>query len=536
MKLIAERLEKLGRPVYYQKIIHHPAGYTLIPFLTGLAGTLGLAPFNSWVAMLAVLIVLFFILTVLNRKKEHFCALLFFFTAYHSSSLWWLNFVMMDFGRIPAALSFGVVILFGVYLALPYALLGLLAFKLSHDKITAFNLAFLPSALVAADFIIGYLFTGFPWTYVGYSTLTGPFSSYAPLIGVRGINLLLYISSGAVCLTILRQYIYLPIAGVIVIIGILIKGIVYTHEDERYYPVTLVQGNIAQQVRWSPEMVGPTLSTYINLSLKALNEGRIVIWPEAAIPLLTRDAMPVLSDLNFAAFDAGSYLITGIQHLEIQNKKRIVTNSIITLGDKINHADELDLKRYDKRHLVPFGEFVPFDEYLRPLGSIFNFPMSAFTEGAPIQDPIKLGDLILNPAICYEAVFPELMYSLDSPEISGILMLSNDSWFGPTRGPEQHLAIAKMRALEMQKPVIRVTNSGITALIGADASTVAAIALDTKEALDIDFKGRKGQTPYSRFGLIPLALMIIVLLCFGCLMLKKGPNSEQQALLKLLRP
>lgn len=532
--MLRRLLEKSGESAFLRAVLTHPLGLVLIPALLGAIASIGQAPYLKWPLTLAALILLFFILSLLSLKRQLFTVTLSFFTAYNALTLWWLNFVMEGFGTLPAALSISVVLLFSVYLSLPYALLTLLAFRIAGHHTIAFNLSFLPLTFTLSDFLIGYLLSGFPWTFAGYGFTDSPFAAFAPIFGVRGMNFLIYITAGAVSLTIMRQFIYLPVAGFIVIAGVLTMGIRYTEPSEERIPLTLVQGNIAQSVKWRSDMVGPTLATYWELSEEALHQGRTVIWPESAIPLYIEDALPLLEDLNAVVREHDSCLVSGIQHRFTENGTRRATNSILVLdGSDLKAATQ---KRYDKRHLVPFGEYVPLEKTLRPLGSIFNFPMSAFAEGPSDQSSLHVGSLTLNPAICYETVFPELMLSLDSPEVNGILMLSNDSWFGPTRGPLEHLNIARLRAMEMQKPLIRVTNSGVTALIDAAGRVSQELKRDVPAVLNVDFTPYTGQTPYARFSFLPLLLLLILNALWGAYSLKHGLNPTQQALLKLLRP
>lgn len=520
----------------FKRLLNLRLSLVLMPLLLGLLASLGFAPHLNWPATLAALSLLFFLISFYDSLKDVLVLTLLFGIAFQASSLWWLNFVMMDFGQMPRLLSYGVTLFFALYLSLPYALLTLLCKKLVKNSVT-FNLCALPLSWLVADLIVGVLFTGFPWTYVGYSCLTGPFSAFAPLIGVKGINLLLYIAAGAITLTLYRNFIYLPVAGIIAAGGILLMGLSFTRPDAQSREVTLVQGNIKQEVKWHPDMVMPTLSTYWELSSQALKEGRLVIYPESAIPLMADRALPFLSDLNEVAKAHGSYLVTGIQ----QRTDGRVYNSITVLGDIEKKEKQStialdDLYFYNKRHLVPFGEFVPLEDLLRPLGSVFVFPMSAFSEGEDEQAVIEAGELKLIPAICYESIFPELIKSLDGPDIQGILMLSNDSWFGPTRGPLEHLAIAKMRTLELQKPMLRVTNSGISAYLSHQGQELAVIPSNEAKALDVSFTGYTGQTPYSKYGDYILTLLMLVLLILSARGRKAASNPAMEAMLRLLRP
>ncbi len=520
----------------FRRCLNMRLSLVLLPLLLGLLASLGFAPYLNWPAALAALSLLFFLISFYDSLKAVLVLTLIFGIAFEASSLWWLNFVMMDFGQMPRLLSYGVTLFFALYLALPYALLSVLCKKLVKNGVI-FNLCALPLSWLIADLIVGVLFTGFPWTYVGYSCITGPFSAFAPLIGVKGINLLLYIAAGAITLTLYRNFIYLPAAGIIVAGGILLMGLSFTVPDAQSHKVTLVQGNIRQAVKWHPDMVMPTLSTYWELSSKALKEGRVVIYPESAIPLMAQRALPFLNDLNEIAKAHGAYLVTGIQHSTSGRSY----NSITVLGDVQKREGQStialsDLYFYDKRHLVPFGEFVPFEDLLRPLGSIFVFPMSSFSKGEAVQEVIKAGSLKLIPAICYESIFPELIKSQDRPDIQGILMLSNDSWFGPTRGPLEHLAIAKMRTLELQKPMLRVTNSGISAYLSHKGEELAVIEVNKAEALDVTFTGYTGQTPYSKYGDYILAALMALLLVLSIRGRNAAPIPAMEAMLRLLRP
>ena len=190
--------------------------------------------------------------------------------------------------------------------------------------------------------------------------------------------------------------------------------------------------------------------------------------------LILEESGDLLNDLNTVVNSKSARLITGIQHIDLDTKESF--NSMILLGDKDNFSFD-NLARYDKKHLVPFGEIVPFEKYLRPLGSIFNFPMSGFSKGQEQQDPFNVFSFNLLPVICYESIFPELIRNADNAEINGIVMVSNDGWFGKTRGPLEHLAIAKIRALELQKPILRSTNNGVTAIIDAQGN-IASIPAD----------------------------------------------------------
>ncbi|MDY6471159.1 MAG: apolipoprotein N-acyltransferase, partial [Succinivibrio dextrinosolvens] len=191
---------------------------------------------------------------------------------------------------------------------------------------------------------------------------------------------------------------------------------------------------------------------------------------------------------------------------------------------------------YQKRKLVPFGEFVPFEDILRPLGSIFVIPNSSFSYGPDEQLPITINNHKFIPAICYEAIFPEVISSMDSEQTNGIIMVSNDSWFGPTQAPQQHLNIARMRAMELQKPMLRCTNSGITAYIDENGKVVDRLPQDQEGVLTVQFSPVKGQTFYSKYGTQTLFLILLILLFLGIRGLRQKDDPTKETMSKLVRP
>ena len=395
----------------------------------------------------------------------------------------------------------------------------------------AFLLGFLPAALVLADYIIGVLFTGFPWMYVGYTTVDSPFASFAPLVGVRGISLLFFICAGAIALAIERRYVYLPVAGFIFFVSIIIMGIKYVTPMEPI-KVAGIQGNIEQSIKWDPNHTIPSIKKYMNLTSPELGKNDVVIWPESAMPVYVQQIVPLLDDLNFLANEQETALLMGIQRV---TPDKLSYNSMYVFGQSKNL---FDAQIYDKRQLVPFGEVVPFENLTRQLGSIFNFPMSSFSPGALDQEQIHIEkfDLKFIPALCYESIFPELMLSMHSDETNGIIMISNDSWYGDTRGPIEHLAIARMRSMEMQKPMIRVTNSGITAYIDELGAIVERLPSDEEGVLHMQYVPTSGTTPYAKGGIYIFIVMVLATIALGFMLRRVRQDAVQQQFNDMIRP
>lgn len=532
MIFIRKFLDNINNLTVLKTFFNSKKGIILSTAASGFLASFGFAPYSSFVAILAAYFLLFLLCFNLTAKKQVFFAVLLFFTVQNAVTLSWLNFVMEDFGKLPMAVSLTIEIVFSCYLALPYALCAVIAFMLAKKAKTAALVCFMPAGFCLADFIVGYLFTGFPWMYIGNAMQTGPLSSYAPLIGVRGINLLAYIFVGALALTATRRFLYLPIAGIIFVFGILTMGIRFT-VDAGTLNVALVQANIKPEVKWDPKHIMPSIGKYWDLTEPYVKANTLIVWSESSIPLYIEESLGLLNDLNAVVSDKSARLITGIQHIDLNTKESF--NSMILLGDKNTFSVD-NLVRYDKKHLVPFGETIPFEQYLRPLGSIFNFPMSGFSKGPEQQDPFNVFSYNLLPVICYESIFPELVRKGDNSDINGIVMVSNDGWFGQTRGPLEHLAIAKIRALELQKPILRSTNNGITAIIDAKGVVNAAIPANEASVLASQVTLTKGLTPYARFGNIPLLIILFITLCCGFIIRNHHSSQLDENLRSLVRP
>lgn len=512
-------------------LVNSKWGGAVCTLVLGALLSCALAPFEIWPAAVLAYAFMMMLLTAAKSKKKIFFTTLIFYASYSTVSLTWLNFVMEGFGELSFWLSNLVIVLFSFfYIALPYSVLNTLAFYLARGRTAVFLICFMPVAFILGDFFTGWFLTGFPWLYPGYSCVDGPLKNFAPFIGVRGISAMIYIMSGAIALTALRRFLFLPIAAVILLLGIFLEGISFV-TPLKSIDVTMVQGNIEQQVRNDGSRTNEVVATYWDLTKNKIEKDRLIIWPESALPFALEYGTSLVEDLNSAFKEKGSALITGI--LSTPDAGIHAYNSIIALGET---DDVLSIKPYNKRELVPFGEIVPFADLLRPLGSIFVIPNSSFSYGDAVQDPVKVMGLQFTPAICYEAIFPETVKAMDSDRTNAIVMLSNDSWFGPTKAPVQHLNIARMRSLELQKPMLRDTNSGITAYINQFGKVEKVMPTDVASSVDFTFTPVKGQSLYSKFGNSGVLIIIALLIILGILGIVRKPDEIQEQMNKLIRP
>ncbi len=500
-------------------------GRILCAIFLGITASFGYAPCELWPLTLGALTLLFLLLSALKTRSDVFFTVLAFFAGCGTVSLWWLNFVMEGFGGIPPVLSWLAVLLFALYLGCHYALFATLALVLSRKSTAAFTLLLLPAAFALADLTSGVLFTGFPWLQFGSVAVKGPYATFLPLAGMRGTSLLIGLTAGSLAIAARRRFVFLPVAGVIVIAGILGSSAQYT-KDSKEISAALVQGNVPEEVRLDPAQASRSVAVYWSLSKDYFGKADLVIWPEAALPFYAESAGQLLADLAEVSRETGSTLLTGILRREGEERR----NSLLALDPKAGS------QAHDKRRLVPFGEFVPFEEVLRPLGRIFNIPMSDFKAPKEPPSPILAHGLKFIPAICYEAVFSEALTASDRDDAGAIIMVSNDQWFGPTRGPLEHLNLARVRALELQKPMLRCTGTGVTAFVGPDGKIASAAPKSREYVLSGKVTTREGRTPYSRAGIWPWAGGVLILLALGiiCPRIKRDPKSLSSE--KLVRP
>jgi apolipoprotein N-acyltransferase len=279
----------------------------------------------------------------------------------------------------------------------------------------------------------------------------------------------------------------------------------------------LVQGNIQQSLRWEPEQFWPTMSKYRDMTRRHWQDVDLVVWPEAAIPEIEDIAYPFLEGLDKAAAYNNTAVITGIPDYQFNSKT--VYNSLIVLGkqqahDTEGHYQYLHRNRYQKHQLLPIGEFVPFEDILRPIAPLFNLAMSSFNRGERVQTNLVANGLHILPAICYEIAFSELVRDNFTGESDLLFTVSNDAWFGDSHGPHQHMQIARMRALELQRPLIRVTNNGITGVFDPISKQQTALSQFTADTLKVDVKLIQGTTLFSQYGQKPVWLFVSILLLY----------------------
>ncbi|MGO2343759.1 apolipoprotein N-acyltransferase [Vibrio litoralis] len=473
-------------------------GRPLLAAFIGATTTLAFAPFSYWpIAILSP----FILLLLLDKQSTKFG----FWIAFawglgqFGTGINWVHVSIDTFGGMPKIASVTLMSLLVAYLALYPALFGALLNRFFPKTTTQRLVIAAPIIWLITDWLRGWVMTGFPWLWLGYSQIDSPLNAYAPVSGVEAITLMLWLIAGSLALVaITRKWAYLAIPTAVFLVAFALNQVSWVKPDpSTKTSFALIQGNIDQKMKWVPSHRWPTLMKYTDISRD--NWGTdIIIWPEAAIPALESDLPAFLHNLDTAAKANNSALITGVLSQDDMGR---FYNNVLTLGQNgLGPYDYDTAKRYSKHHLLPFGEFVPFGDLLRPIAPFFNLPMSSFERGNFIQPNLIANGRHLVAALCYEIIFSEQVRQNVTPDTDFILTLSNDAWFGNSIGPLQHMEIARMRALELGKPLIRATNNGVTAVTDYKGRITKQVPQFQTEVLKAEVTSTSGNTPYRTLG------------------------------------
>ncbi len=477
-------------------------------WLAGLAGAalpFALAPFELWPLALVSVAVLF---RVLDDAKPTRAAILgwAFGVGKYGVGASWIYVSIHDYGPAPAWLAGSLVALFVVAMAWFPAAFTFAYARWVRGPNRWVNAIGFSACWVALEWTLTWFLTGFPWLFLGYAQLDNPLRHWAPVGGVLAVSLVAALSATIAVAGIARhatrrgQTIGAVAALLPWVVG---GGLGYIHWAEPGVAgrVALVQGDIAQDVKWRPESVEPILDRYSTLS-EPYWQHDLVIWPEAAVTLFEQQATPFIEAMALRARSGGSALVFGVPGYErLPDDTVVFRNMAAVVGNGSGH--------YIKRHLVPFGEYVPLESLLRGFIEFFDLPMS-HAESGPLQQPLlQAGKWRLATAICYEVVYPDLVRR-DARDADVIVTISNDSWFGHSIGPHQHLQMVRMRALENARYVLRATNNGLTAIVAPSGAVVAQAPQFEPTVLDGAFSGMSGVTPYGKLGDVPVLCAIAI--------------------------
>ncbi len=472
-------------------------------FPVGAALALAFAPFNLW--PLAVLCPAALMLVWQGAPPRRAAWLGFWFTAglflagtywiYHSvhiignAPIWVAVFLMVGMISILAGYS----AFFGYAQARWLPQTGMLRW-----------LVVLPCAWVFVEWFRGWFLSGFPWLALGYTQLDTPLAGFAPVLGVYGVSLLVMFCAGALTAAVFstgkRRAIALVVAVVPWIASLALHGHEWTQRSGEPVTVAIVQGAVPQELKWTVEQRDRTLDLYRTLTQPYFGT-TLIVWPEATLPGLAHELVNYLQSLWSDASAAGSTVVMGM--LRQDPETLAIYNSVLVLGEKAQW--------YDKRRLVPFGEFFPVPAFVREWMKLMNLPYSDISAGHDNQPALRAAGQQLGATICYEDAYGSKQLDV-LREATLLINVTNDAWFGDSTAPHQHLDISRMRALEAGRPLIRGANDGITALIAADGHVENMLPQFQPGVLTGTVQPRTGLTPYARVGNWPVIGVCGVLL------------------------
>lgn len=479
----------------------------LLAALGGALVTLSLAPIHFWLLVFVSPALLYYTLKETTAKQASILGWCYGAGLYGSGASW--VFVSIHtFGDTPFLLSVLMTAAFAAALALIFALQAW-AYRRWFNQPRYTALAFI-GLWVVFEWLRSWVFTGFPWLYLGYALTESPFRSWAPIGGVWLLSLgILTISIGMLEIVNARSKRTRFNWAIPITLFCLAPFLTteWTTKGDNL-KVDIVQANIPQHLKWDRSYLPEILGTYTRMT-ETQTDAPIIIWPETAISTYLSSAMPYLVTLFDQLENENRMLISGYPAIELDETHPEGFRVHNSLGIMTN-----GFGIYHKQRLVPFGEYVPFERQIRGLISFFDLPMSGFSLPEHPQSRLLAKDTRIAAAICYEIAYPELVRSL-SADSDWILTLSNDTWFSHSLAPAQHLQIAQMRALENGRWVVRSTNNGLTALINPLGEITNQAPAYQKAVLKGEIEERSGVTPYQQTGVLPVLLISFVLMGIG---------------------
>jgi apolipoprotein N-acyltransferase len=546
----------------------------------GLLHAATFAPWGTWWTQLPVLVAFAALgLSMMkDGRKPAAVALagLAFGFGWFLAGVGWLFVSMHTYGQMPAPLALLALVLFALYLAL-FPAAALWATASLHGRRPFHRLASvsyastLAAALTLAELARGHLFTGFPWLAIGYAQVDGPLAGFAPLLGSYGVGFATILVAGLLAglLTGLRAdrpsripvdrtaqrraappvrtgtptasvWPALLVAAALLLGGAAARQVVWSAPAGAPLKIRLLQGNVPQQLKFDPRVARQTLQRY--LELIEAEPADLIVLPETAWTVPWASTPPEIAErLERFVHSSGSAVAIGMPlHTAATPRLRrsaegsaaaspageqtgaaaMPTNSVLLFDPAVFKAGTPPA-RYDKHHLVPFGEFVPWG--FRWFVDLMTIPLGDFGRGPLDQPPFAVGQQRIAFNICYEDVFgEELLPALAGDDGATILAnVSNIAWFGDSHAWPQHLQIARMRTIETARPMIRATNTGVTAAIDFDGGMIGELPAYQLGALTVTVQGRSGLTPYARSGNWPIAALAVLILLAAALLASK---------------
>jgi apolipoprotein N-acyltransferase len=466
-------------------------------FVAGVALNGAFAPLGGWPLAILAPAALFTLIRPLTPRDSAwtgaaFGAGLFTFGTY------WLYTAIHGFGLAPVWLTLvlqaGLVAIMAAYLAaLCYVATRFWSSGATRDWLV------LPALWIMLEWLRSWLLSGFPWLGLGYAFIDAPLAGWAPLLGVYGVTAAAAFSAAAVSVLLLGKAAgRRRLTAAIVIAGafaapLLLSRISWTHSVADPFPVAVVQGAVPQDQKWLASNRDETIGRYSTLTAQSWG-ARLIVWPEAALPELANDLTDYLDTLQTVGRAHHADFAIGLVNHDPQTGAYY--NGVRVISDAGSGW-------YYKRHLVPFGEYFPVPDFVRAWMRLMSLPYDDMTPGADDQPTLSAAGQKLGLTICYEDAYGSAQLPV-LQQATLLINVTNNAWYGDSTAPHQHLQIARMRALEAGRYLVRAANDGITAVIGPQGQIVARLPQFKEGVLRSAVQPMAGLTPYARFGNYPV--------------------------------
>jgi apolipoprotein N-acyltransferase len=483
---------------------------SFIALIAGAIGPLAFSPNHMW--MLGFISVMGLYVALKHANPRHGAITGWFFgLGFFGLGASWVYVSINDYGNASDFFAGFLTSLFVAGLALLFSLQCWLNQRFFNCSFYLFSFAAL---WVLGEWFRSWFLTGFPWLYLGYPHVESNFSGLAPIFGVLGISLVVAITGGAFgemhliwkrhserkAFAVAHSFIPTALFCLWIIAGLSGKITWVEPVEDAVIDVGLVQANIDQSQKFDADFIQQNLALYDQLSA-SMWDADVIVWPETALPVIFTESADTVRFFQRQASETNTTLITGI----FGRTEAGLHNSITSLGD----GDGI----YHKQKLVPFGEYVPLRFIFSTLLQVFNLPMSSLEKGPRQQDLLTAGSYKVSPFICYEVVYPDFVRR-GARDADFLVTISNDTWFGASWGPLQHLEMASMRALENGRYMVRATNNGVSAIINEQGEIIARTEQFQAEVLRGEVQVFTGRTPFSYWGSWPVLLACLSLLFF----------------------
>jgi apolipoprotein N-acyltransferase len=424
-----------------------------------------------------------------------------------AAGTYWLYISIHIFGAAPVYVAAFLMVALVAIMGLYHAALGYTIARWLPERGGLRWLFVVPAAWLFIEWWRGWFLSGFSWLSLGYSQTDTWLARFAPIVGVYGISAVLLACSGAVTAFVLGCKRIRIVAAVVFAVpwaaAASIGGVEWTHQSGPPVSVAVVQGAIPQDQKWLDSNKQTTLDLYQHLSEQVLGT-RLIVWPESAPPDLANELIPYITNMYREARTHGSALVFGVVRVSDDGERYF--NSVLALDDRLSW--------YDKNHLVPFAEFFPVPAFVRSWLRLHSLPYSDFTRGGDDQPPLPAAGLKLGATVCYEDAYgSSLLNVLHTAD--ALVNVTNDAWFGHSSARHQHFQIARMRAMEAGRFLIRAANDGISGVIGPHGEVVARAPEFTPFVLVSAVTPRRGLPPYARVGNWPVITLATLALACG---------------------